>query len=63
MLICPDGRVTLPLHDVPSAPPPEALHEVAPALCQLTVKGVPVTALAGAEIEAVNATACLTVTV
>src|ERR1700761_2003079 len=60
-LFCPDGRVTLPLHEFPSAPPPEAVHDVAPTVCQLTVKGVPVTTLAGAEIEAVIA--CWTVTV
>lgn len=34
---------------------PEALHDVAPTVCQLTGKGVPVTALTGAEIEAVIA--------
>ena len=44
-----------PLREVPSAPPPEALHDDAPAVCQLRVNGVPVTASAGAEIEAVNA--------
>ena len=62
-MICPDGSVTLPLHEVPSAPPQDALHDAAPLVCQLTVKGAPVTALAGAEIVAVRAAACWTVTV